>query len=169
MTSAPYLRLSWGGGKSDLREHSGRRRAYREEVIPPLSSVVLSVPCGGNPGSEDLLRPRSTQAPGPAQTGPSRKPLWSGQLARNAATAPNLAKQLASEEGVAELLRGGGKTIAGAGVTREIDEIARLVTQYGGEAGDWAKITGTATAHLQTHAYRNIVSGEVVELKSVIQ
>lgn len=69
---------------------------------------------------------------------------------------------------MAELLAGGGKAIAGAGTKVPIRDVGRLVSQYGGRAEDWAKVTSTASGHLQTHAYRNIVTGEVVELKSVL-
>lgn len=67
-----------------------------------------------------------------------------------------------------ELLSGGGKAIAGAGTNVPLRDVGRLVSQYGGKAGDWAKVTSTAPGHLQTHAYRNVVTGEVVELKSII-
>jgi RHS repeat-associated protein len=78
-----------------------------------------------------------------------------------------LAKMMQSEAGVAELLGGGGKVIAGAGSKVAIRDVARLVSQYGGKAEDWVKISST-TPGLQTHAYRNIVTGVVVELKSKI-
>lgn len=83
--------------------------------------------------------------------------------------AVNLRKQLASEEGVAELLSGGGKAIAGAGTKVPLRDVDRLVMQYGGNASDWVKVTSTARGHLQTHAYRNVVTGEVVEHKSIIR
>ncbi len=87
--------------------------------------------------------------------------------AHNAANASKLGKQLASQEGVAELLSGGGKAIAGAGTSIPLRDAGRLVGQYGGNANDWAKISSTAQGHLQTHAYRNVVTGQVVELKSI--
>jgi hypothetical protein len=82
--------------------------------------------------------------------------------------AKNLAKQLASEEGVAEILGGGGKVIAGPGAKTPIREIGRLVSEYGGSPEQWVKVTSTAKGHLQTHAYRNIVTGQVVDLKSIL-
>ena len=69
---------------------------------------------------------------------------------------------------MAELLSGGGKAIAGAGANAPLRAVGRLVNEYGGNPGDWAKITSTAPGHLQTHAYRNVVTGEVVELKSIV-
>lgn len=72
-----------------------------------------------------------------------------------------------SEAGVAELLAGGGKVIAGAGAKVKTADIARLVAVYGGSAEHWVKISST-TPGVQTHAYKNIVTGVVVELKSKI-
>jgi len=69
---------------------------------------------------------------------------------------------------VGELLSGGDKAIAGAGTNVPLRDVGRLVSQYGGKAGDWAKVTSTAPGHLQTHAYRNVVTGEVMELKSIV-
>ncbi|MFL6603184.1 MAG: hypothetical protein ACJ8R9_17900 [Steroidobacteraceae bacterium] len=88
--------------------------------------------------------------------------------AESIANAPKLAKQLGSEEGVAELMSGGGKAIAGAGTKVPLRDAPRLVSEYGGEPGDWAKITSTAEGNLQTRAYRNVITGEVVELKSIV-
>ena len=92
-----------------------------------------------------------------------------GKVAGAGATnAAKLSKQLGSEEGVAELLSGGGKAIAGAGTNVPLRDVERLVSQYGGKASDWAKVTSTAPGHLQTHAYRNVVTGEVIEFKSIL-
>jgi RHS repeat-associated protein len=82
-----------------------------------------------------------------------------------------LAKQLASEETASELLHGGGRAMAGAGSRRQIDDIARLVATYGGDAGDWAKITSASRrisngVIIETHAYKNIVTGVVYEIKT---
>jgi hypothetical protein len=100
-----------------------------------------------------------------ARTGRDR----SQRVSESSVTDGLLAKQLASEEGVAELRNGGGRAIAGAGTNRPIDDIARLVNQYGGSPEDWSKITSTAVGHLQTHAYRYNPTNTVVELKSIIQ
>ena len=73
-----------------------------------------------------------------------------------------------SEAGVAQLLAGGGEVIAGAGHKTPIGDIARLLSQYGGTTADWAKITSTNPG-VQTHAYKNITTNVVVELKSKIR
>jgi hypothetical protein len=76
------------------------------------------------------------------------------------------AEELAAEaeEGV-EL-----EKMAGAGVKRAIDDLPRLISQYGGEAADWAKMT-TRSAEIspgrsiQLHFYENEATGEIVEMK----
>jgi RHS repeat-associated protein len=94
------------------------------------------------------------------------------QLATSGAVnALQLAKQLASEATAAELLAGGGKIMAGAGTKMPIRDVARLVSQYGGEAGDWAKITSATQkmidgVTIETHAYKNISTGVLYELKT---
>jgi RHS repeat-associated protein len=91
--------------------------------------------------------------------------------ARSTASALLLEKQLVSQAQMAEVLHGGGRVMAGAGVRREIDDLPRLIDQYGGDAADWTKITSStyktrAGELLETHAYRNVRTGEIVELKS---
>ena len=88
--------------------------------------------------------------------------------ARNAANAAKLGKQLGSEAGVAELLSGGGRAIAGAGTKVPLRDVGRLVAEHGGKAADWAKITSTTQGGVQIHAYRNAVLDLVVEFKSII-
>jgi RHS repeat-associated protein len=84
-----------------------------------------------------------------------------------AADVAKLGKKLASEEGVAELMAGGGKSIAGAGTGKELRDAGRLASEYGGNPSDWAKVTSTAKDHMQTHAYRNLETGQTVEFKSI--
>lgn len=80
-----------------------------------------------------------------------------------------LRKRLMSEEGVAELLKGGGEIIAGPGSKVVLRDAPRLAAQYGGKTSDWVKISSSAPGHMQTHAYKNIQTGEVVELKSIVE
>ena len=68
-------------------------------------------------------------------------------------------------------MAGEGKAIAGAGTDVPIKDVDRLVSQYGGEAGDWSKVTSRIfTARDGTkfavHAYENSRNGLVVELKT---
>jgi RHS repeat-associated protein len=88
------------------------------------------------------------------------------------AEAIGLSKQLASESQTAELLTGGGRAIIGSGTNKVLFEAPRLAAEYGGEAEDWAKISSAAykapdKAIIETHAYKNMLTGRVVEPKSV--
>jgi RHS repeat-associated protein len=83
-----------------------------------------------------------------------------------------LNKSLASESQVAELLAGKGVSIAGAGTDSVLRQAERLANDYGGTAEGWQKVTSwnyTASDGVQfeTHAYRNISTGQVVESKTV--
>jgi hypothetical protein len=94
--------------------------------------------------------------------------------ATNAVDGLRLGKQLASDAGFAELMSGGGTAIAGAGSRREIDDIGRLVAQYGGQPSDWAKVTSEAHklpdgTIVSVHGYRNVVTGQTVEPKTKIE
>jgi hypothetical protein len=82
------------------------------------------------------------------------------------AEAKMLRKKLSSDEGVAEILAGKGEIIAGVGTKVPLRDAQRLASQYGGKAEDWAKISSTAPGRLQTHAYKNVVTGQIVEFKS---
>jgi RHS repeat-associated protein len=86
-----------------------------------------------------------------------------------------LNKSLASQQQMGELSSGKGNAMAGAGKDIPIRDINRLVSQYGGEEGDWAKVTSShyspngseeAPGGFGTHAYQNVKTGQVVEMKS---
>jgi RHS repeat-associated protein len=85
--------------------------------------------------------------------------------------ANSLWKTQTSGEAVQEVEAGGGKVIAGAGVRRQIDDLPRLIKTYGGDASDWTKITSNTSqapdgTNISVHAYKNITTGMVVELKT---
>lgn len=61
--------------------------------------------------------------------------------------------------------------MAGAGAKTAIRDEGRLISQYGGQAGDWEKIsTGAHRTNdgriIEIHAYRNSKTGEIVEPKT---
>lgn len=96
-------------------------------------------------------------------------------LVRQGASDVRLWKQLASEELLSEARAGIGTAIAGAGARRgrAIQDIDRLLAQYGGEAGDWTKMTTRAHVaddgtKLSVHWYENIRTGQRVEFKTKI-
>ena len=91
--------------------------------------------------------------------------------AKSATRAVKLQKQLANEEQVGELVGGGGQSMAGAGGRVPIRDVDRLVGQYGGSASDYAKIRSSSFkaadgTSFEVHAYRNVRTGEVFELKT---
>ena len=104
----------------------------------------------------------------------TNKPEASGPTgANNAAQAIQLQRQLASEAGTAEVMSGGGTAIAGAGTDRTLRDAPRLAAQYGGEPGDWAKVTSEVHklpdgTTVEVHAYRNATTGQTVEPKSKV-
>ncbi|WP_426625953.1 hypothetical protein ACPPVW_07920 [Leifsonia sp. McL0607] len=63
-----------------------------------------------------------------------------------------------------------GKVIAGAGSKRSIDDVDRLVSQYGGQPGGWQKMSSTSFVNdgveQQTHWYRNKGMGIYVERRT---
>ncbi len=93
-------------------------------------------------------------------------------VATSAASGVRLAKQLASEELLGEARAGIGISMAGAGSRKSIDDIARLVSEYGGESGDWAKMTTRTRVvggtPISVHWYENVTSGLRVEFKTPI-
>jgi hypothetical protein len=93
--------------------------------------------------------------------------------ASSAVNGLRLGKQLASEAGSAELMAGGGRIMAGAGTSKPIRDLGRLVTEYGGKPGDWVKITSEGRKFpdlttIEVHGYRNLTTGQTLELKSKI-
>jgi RHS repeat-associated protein len=92
-------------------------------------------------------------------------------LVGDAVSDPRLWKKLAFEELLSDAKQGvGGRVIAGAGHSRKIDDVARLTSQHGGDAGDWAKVagqtrTGPGGISQQVHWYENVKTGQRVEFK----
>ncbi|MEW9899034.1 RHS repeat-associated core domain-containing protein [Chitinivorax sp. PXF-14] len=92
--------------------------------------------------------------------------------AESVANGLRLNKSLASEQQAAELLSGGGVNVAGNGTRTVLRDAPRLAAEYGGQASDWAKISsGSYRAvdglQFEIHAYKNVATGQVVELKSI--
>jgi len=93
-------------------------------------------------------------------------------VATSAASSVRLAKQLASEELLGEAQAGIGISMAGAGSRKSIDDIARLVSECGGEGGGWAKMTTRTRVvggtPISVHWYENVTTGLRVEFKTPI-
>ncbi len=90
-----------------------------------------------------------------------------------AGEAVQLAKKLASESQVAELASGGGTVTHGADTEKALTQADRLAGQYGGKAEDYQKVssssyTASDGSHVETHAYRDQQSGQVIEPKTIV-
>jgi hypothetical protein len=64
------------------------------------------------------------------------------------------------------------QTFAGAGTAKILRDAPRLAARYGGAESDWAKVTSWAYkaedgATIEIHAYENVKTGQIVELKGV--
>lgn len=99
--------------------------------------------------------------------------IQGSRQADNLADAAGLGKKLASEQQLAELTSGQGVAVAGAGSDTALRQAGRLAADRGGEAADWSKVSSSSyTApdgqKIQTHAYQNAVTGQVVEPKTKI-
>lgn len=65
----------------------------------------------------------------------------------------------------------GNFTVIAGGNRAAIRDEARLLAEYGGQPGTWQKITSSMytaadSVKFETHAYRNAVTGQIVELKT---
>jgi filamentous hemagglutinin len=95
-----------------------------------------------------------------------------GSYSASATNALNLAKTLASQQQLSDMAAGKFSVIAGSGSNTILTDAPRLVAEYGGSLGDWSKISSSAfTASdgtkVEVHAYRNALTGAVVEPKSI--
>ena len=92
--------------------------------------------------------------------------------AANAGTGLGLKKQLANQQQLFELTTGKGLSIAGNGASTTLRDAPRLASEYGGNSSDWSKISsqGYVSSNgikFEIHAYRNAVTGQIVEPKSI--
>jgi RHS repeat-associated protein len=99
-----------------------------------------------------------------------------GEAAEDSGTLSDLNKSLASQEQTGQLAAGQGTPIAGAGTGTTLRDADRLSAQYGGQPGDWQKVAsgnynpgGASGGGFETHAYQNVKTGQVVEMKSKMQ
>jgi hypothetical protein len=91
---------------------------------------------------------------------------------------------LASDLQMQEIMSGAGVPIAGAGTSTTLRDASRLAAEYGGESGDWAKIASSNylpagaqggfekagfNGSFEIHAYQNVKTGQIVELKTKFQ
>jgi hypothetical protein len=96
-----------------------------------------------------------------------------------ALAARQLARQLTSEEQLAQALAGKGEALMGAGTTKKLDQAARLAREHGGSPSDWAKMRTSSSAvhgvkteagsNFEIHWYENVKTGARVEIKTKLQ
>jgi hypothetical protein len=77
-----------------------------------------------------------------------------------------------------QVAAGRGDPTHGAGTARPLSDrtLQRLVSDYGGAPGDWQKVAsgnynpgGAREGGFETHAYQNVKTGQVVEIKTKFQ
>ena len=83
-----------------------------------------------------------------------------------------LSRQLALELGTAEIQAGKWVVIAGNGSSNAIRDLPGLIEKYGGEGADWTKVSSSSYTNIngiqmETHAYVNVKTGQVVEPRLV--
>ena len=100
--------------------------------------------------------------------------------ASNLVNSRNLARQLTSEEQLAQAMAGKGEAIMGAGTDEPLWQSTtnKLCRDYGGSPADWAKMRSDSSAthgtttpaggNFETHWYQNIQTGQAVEFKTKI-
>jgi len=154
-----------------------------------LSSATASVAIATGTGThvrasdsvaEDIARPPEYIAAGQRLGRPVAGPrivVATGVAAETASSGAesvfagrNLARQLASEQQMAEA----GTPLAGAGTDTKLRAAERLAADYGGAAGDWAKMgsssyRGADGFQFETHWYENVLTGARFEFKTKFQ
>ncbi|MBI1854181.1 MAG: RHS repeat-associated core domain-containing protein [Planctomycetes bacterium] len=133
------------------------------------------------PGNLLLAAAMITPWPGDEEIAASMEVGLSGSAmdaAHNAATfsrfTTHLAKAEASAAQMEEVMSGGGAAFAGAGTAKPLNDIQRLMSEYGGSATDWVKIRSSNYVapdgvSFEVHAYQNIRTTQVVEYKTKFQ
>ena len=96
----------------------------------------------------------------------------------------NSGRALASDLQVQEVLTGAGTPLAGAGTGTALRDAPRLAARYGGQESDWVKLGSSHATPpggsfgfdkagfnggFEVHAYQNVKTGQVVELKTKFQ
>ncbi|MBS0057362.1 hypothetical protein KEM40_18230 [Yersinia sp. Marseille-Q3913] len=74
---------------------------------------------------------------------------------------------------MADLAKNGGTAVAGHGASVALRDSSRLVAEYGGKAENWSKVSSKSYKAVdgiafEIHAYRNVVTGQLVEPKTIV-
>jgi len=155
------------------KELSNELTGLANAVNAPIDAALAKLGVGFDFGQGTMLQ-ASTPGEKGAMIGTSLGLLLVGGGETKIGDAISLSKSLASEAQVAEK----GTVIAGAGAAsgKALRDAPRLAAQYGGKAGDWAKMSSSAFQAIgethsnafQTHWYENVVSGLRTEYKTIM-
>lgn len=149
--------------------------AAKAAIAACTSSAVLCLNNAGIMASEAIV-PGGVGAGGAVGIGKTVAEATAAKAeaaaAHSAINGLNLNKSLASEAQLSELARTGGLAVAGSGTETKLRVAEDLAKQYGGKASDWSKVTSSSYKAadgtiFEIHAYRNAVTGQLVEPKSI--
>ncbi|MGO4552567.1 RHS repeat-associated core domain-containing protein [Lysobacter sp. 2RAF19] len=84
-----------------------------------------------------------------------------------------LSKGLASQQQLGELASGLGTVTHGVAAHKPLRAAENLASQHGGQAADYQKVSSSSYdaadgSHVETHAFRNSTTGQIIEPKTVI-
>ena len=106
------------------------------------------------------------------------QPFATGNQAKSPRSAQNLARQLTSEEQLAQASHGVGTPLIGAGTNKKLQAAEKLAREYGGNPSDWVKMGSENSArhsvsmpngkNFETHWYHNVKTRANVEFKTKI-
>jgi filamentous hemagglutinin len=138
---------------------------------PSASNDLAAKPITGGEGASHKGSTNQGASGGTAAAGEIATPVTSGGTA-NSASGLGLKKSLASEQQVTQIANGGGNVMAGSGSSVPLRDAPRLAAEYGGSPKDWSKVSSSSyTAAdgsiFEVHAYRNSITGQVVEPKTI--
>jgi hypothetical protein len=158
------LRAAEGGKAGAAEREAGRRllRTLEHDHLTQARGGVNQV----DPYGPGRLETESETTSGTVRSAERRHEV--PNASHNAVERLRLQKDLAVREQIAEIQTGEYRVFAKG---TDIDDVERLVAQWGGSPADWEKIGSRRTfrasdnSQLETHAYKNTKTGDVVEVK----
>ncbi|CAI1845705.1 Possible hemagglutinin (DUF638) [Serratia quinivorans] len=176
MNDALMVALPAGLGGGVLAAATPELAAAAKAAIQGCAgNVVLCLNNAGIQMSEAIV-PGGVGAGGAVGIGKTAAEAAAAKTANNAAHSAasglNLNKSLASEAQLADLVKSGGASLAGNGAKDPLRDAPRLVAEYGGKVSDWSKVssksyTAADGSQFEIHAYRNAITGQLVEPKTI--
>jgi filamentous hemagglutinin len=145
--------------------------AEAQSALDYLAAAIGIIPGAGDAAGKAIKAAETALKKGDVAEA-SRLINQASSEAYNSVNGLKLNKSLASESQLSELSRTGGLAVAGAGTETTLRVAEDLAKQYGGKASDWSKVTSSSYKAadgtiFEIHAYRNSVTGKLVEPKSI--